>query len=214
MASEANSVNIKPVAAPRGYHHGDLRMSLIAAGMAALDAAPVEDLSLRALARAVGVSATAVYRHFPDKEALLGALALAALDRMGHDQQAAADAIPASAGPVQAFCATGAAYVRFAIAHPQAFRLIWKAVPPGDVLAGPVDAAHLAMQGLRRSVAAVLPDDASPEQQRDLALRAWGLVHGLAMLILDGQVRADDATIDRVVGGLMPAALPGAPGQG
>ncbi len=200
MTSNANSVNIKE----RDYHHGDLRAALLSAGMAALDAAPIESLSLRALAREAGVSATAVYRHFPDKDALLGALALAALDRMGRDQQAAADAVPASAGAETAFCATGAAYVRFAIQHPELFRLIWRTAPAGDVLSGPIESAEVAMQCLRRSVAAVLPADASSEQQRDLALRCWALVHGLAMLVLEGQVQMDDADIDRVIGGMIP----------
>jgi AcrR family transcriptional regulator len=200
MTSNANSVNIKE----RDYHHGDLRAALLSAGMAALDVAPVEALSLRALAREAGVSATAVYRHFPDKDALLAALALAALDRMGRDQQAAADAVPASAGPEAAFCATGAAYVRFAIQHPALFRLIWRTAPAGDVLSGPIESAEVAMQCLRRSVAAVLPTGASPQQQRDLALRCWALVHGLAMLVLEGQVQMDDADIDRVIGGMIP----------
>ena len=200
MASNANSVNIKE----RDYHHGDLRAALLSAGMAALDAAPMESLSLRALAREAGVSATAVYRHFPDKDALLAALALAALDRMGRDQQAAADAVPASAGAAAAFCATGAAYVRFAIQHPELFRLICRTAPAGDVLSGPIESAEVAMQCLRRSVAAVLPADASPQQQRDLALRCWALVHGLAMLVLEGQVQIDDADINRVIAGMVP----------
>ena len=200
MASNANSVNIKE----RDYHHGDLRAALLSAGMAALDAAPMESLSLRALAREAGVSATAVYRHFPDKDALLAALALAALDRMGRDQQAAADAVPASAWAEAAFCATGAAYVRFAIQHPELFRLIWRTAPAGDVLSGPIESAQVAMQCLRRSVAAVLPADATPQQQRDLALRCWALVHGLAMLVLEGQVQLHDADIGRVIAGMVP----------
>ena len=62
-------------AAPRPYHHGNLRAALIEAGMALLAARALDDLSLREVARAVGVSATAVYRHFPDKGALMAALA-------------------------------------------------------------------------------------------------------------------------------------------
>lgn len=200
MPSNDNSVNMEE----RDYHHGDLRAALLGAGMAALDVGPMESLSLRAMAREVGVSATAVYRHFPDKDALLAALALAALDRMGRDQQAAADAVPPSAGAEAAFCATGAAYVRFAIQHPELFRLIWRTAPASDVLSAPIESAEIAMQCLRRSVAAVLPADASPQQQRDLALRCWALVHGLAMLVLEGQVQIDDADIDRLIAGMVP----------
>ena len=198
MTGNANSVNIKE----RDYHHGDLRAALMAAGMAALEDAPADSLSLRALAREAGVSATAVYRHFPDKDALLAALALASLDRMGAAQAAAmADA---GAGALAAFCASGAAYVRFAIDHPNQFRLIWQMAPAADVLAAPLEQSHPAMQGLRRSVDAVLPTDASGEERRATALRCWGLVHGLAMLALDRQVSLDDAMIEQVIEGLMP----------
>lgn len=198
MASNGNSVNIKD----RDYHHGDLRAALMAAGMAALDQAPADSLSLRALAREAGVSATAVYRHFPDKDALLGALALAGLDRMGEAQAAAMAG--AGQGALAAFCASGAAYVRFAMDHPNQFRLIWRMAPETDVLGAPLEQSHPAMQGLRRSVDAVLPSDASAEERRATALRCWGLVHGLAMLALDRQVTLDDAMIERVIEGLMP----------
>lgn len=195
MPSNANSVNIKE----RDYHHGDLRAALLSAGMAALDAAPIEALSLRALAREAGVSATAVYRHFPDKDALLGALALVALDRLGERQRSAAERAK-DAGAKAAFGATGAAYVRFAIAHPAMFRLLWRR-PVGDLLSVPAVQMHPAMQALRDGIAALLPPDASEEDRRAAALHSWGLVHGLAMLALDGQVSLDDATIDRVIAG-------------
>jgi hypothetical protein len=61
----------------RTYHHGDLRNALIDAGLAALEVHDASELSLRALARDLGVSANAVYRHFADKNALLAALAAA-----------------------------------------------------------------------------------------------------------------------------------------
>ena len=85
MASKDNSVNIKSGAAKaaRAYHHGDLRAAVIAAGLDRLAEGDGAELGLRALARDVGVSATALYRHFPDKEALLDALADEGLRRLG-----------------------------------------------------------------------------------------------------------------------------------
>ena len=76
---------------PEAYHHGNLRDALLAAGLAALEGAEGKAPSLRELARVVGVSATAVYRHFPDKQALDAALARAGLDLLGKEQAAAAE---------------------------------------------------------------------------------------------------------------------------
>ena len=72
MAKNGNSVNIE--SSGERYHHGDLRRALIKKGMERLRKGAVDELSLREIARSVGVSATAVYRHFPDKAALLSAL--------------------------------------------------------------------------------------------------------------------------------------------
>ena len=86
MASKDNSVNIKSDGAKAvgAYHHGDLRAAVIAAGLKRLgEGDDGAELGLRALARDVGVSATALYRHFPDKEALLDALADEGLRRLG-----------------------------------------------------------------------------------------------------------------------------------
>ncbi|WP_163484857.1 helix-turn-helix domain-containing protein, partial [Escherichia coli] len=58
----------------KAYHHGDLRVAALEAGLKLLETRTADDLGLREIARAVGVSATALYRHFPDKKALMTAL--------------------------------------------------------------------------------------------------------------------------------------------
>ena len=236
MTSNDNSVNIEfagqdagPIAgvaagcgagaqARSSYHHGDLHSSLIRAGLAALDGASVDDLSLRALARSAGVSATAVYRHFPDKDALLAAMALAALDVMGDMLHAAGEQAArvagADDGAMVALNAQGTAYVRFAIAHPQWFRLIWQMIPPGDMLDEAPEDAHPSLSGLQQAVAAVLPPDADGDTRRATALHCWAVVHGLAMLVLDKQVVVDDAMIERVIGGTMPNDMPNGMAKG
>ncbi|MEY4239924.1 MAG: hypothetical protein RL339_2525 [Pseudomonadota bacterium] len=175
----------------RAYHHGDLRTALVAAGLKALETTPVEDLSLRALAREVGVSPTAVYRHFPDKQALLGALAAEGIEQLGQYQQAAA---AAAEGNSDAFGATGRAYVRWALANPALFRLVFgQCRDVGPSIFGDNLAARLLQD---KALRAVRGDEAGAQQ---LMVQAWAVVHGLAMLMLDGQLPQDDALIDRVI---------------
>jgi AcrR family transcriptional regulator len=176
--------------AARSYHHGDLRAALVEAGLKALETAPIEELSLRALAREVGVSATAVYRHFPDKKALLGALADTGLEQLGQYQLSAAK----DSGPERAFGATGRAYVRWALANPALFRLIFSRVEPlGETVFGQSLAARLLQEAARDA------SGGNEDRTRQLIVQAWSLVHGLAMLMLDGQLPHDDAMIDRVI---------------
>ena len=174
----------------RAYHHGDLRTALVEAGLVALETTQIGDLSLRQLARDVGVSATAVYRHFPDKKALLAAMANAGIELLGRFQK---DAAAAARGSTGAFAATGRAYVRFALAHPALFRLIFTHIDPlGETVFG----QSLAARMLQDHAAAATAD---PAEARRLVVQAWAVVHGLAMLMLDGQLPRDDALIDQVI---------------
>jgi len=176
----------------KAYHHGDLRAALVDAGLSLLETRTADDLSLREVARAVGVSATAVYRHFPDKGALMAALASAGLARLASAQHAASDA---AGGGAAGFSATGSAYVRFALANPALFRLIF--ANPQAVPLHPEGADGDAMAFLRANAAALAAGKGGDAQL--IALQAWAMVHGLAMLMLDGQVPVDDALIDRVI---------------
>lgn len=184
--------------AKSAYHHGDLRAALIAEGLRLLAARDVEDLSLREVARGVGVSATAVYRHFPDKAALMAALAAQGLDMLSQVQHAAYDA---AGGGVAGFNATGAAYVRFALLHTALFRLIF-ANPPTGKIVELADSPDNAMRFLMENAARLAPPGMEP---RIFALQSWSVAHGLAMLIIDGQLHVDDKTIDAVIDAHMMA---------
>jgi len=184
--------------AKTSYHHGDLRAALIAEGLRLLAARDAEDLSLREVARGVGVSATAVYRHFPDKAALMAALAAQGLDMLSQVQHAAYDA---AGGGVAGFNATGAAYVRFALLHTALFRLIF-ANPATDKRVELADAPDNAMRFLMENAARLAPPGMEP---RIFALQSWSVAHGLAMLIIDGQLHVDDKTIDAVIDAHMMA---------
>lgn len=179
----------------RKYHHGDLRSALVAEGLRLIETRTAEEISLREVARNAGVSATAVYRHFPDKRALMQALAEEGLARLYAAQAEAAAAAPKGG----AFEATGRAYVRFALAQPGLFRATFAypdafAQPPEDAASALLRANALTLAG---------GDDA---EARLIGLRAWSIAHGLAMLMLDGRVPADEALIDAAICG--PALFP------
>lgn len=183
----------------RAYHHGDLRSALVEAGLKALESTDPGELSLRQLAREVGVSATAVYRHFPDKRALLGALADTGVTMLFEEQKAASDA---AGGGKLGFAATGRAYVRFAIAHPGLFRLIFT---HAELAGGPELDDNPAGRLLRANSEALGGGD--PQAARAIMVRAWAVAHGLSMLILDGHLPADDALIDAAMPSRDPCQL-------
>ena len=175
-------------ATTRNYHHGDLRAALIAAGLQHLESGGESDISLRQLAREVGVSATAVYRHFPDKRAMLAALAAEGFALLGRAQRAASEA---AGGGADGFGATGRAYVRFALANPALFRLTFTHAGIGTANGLGNDEAAQLLQAYARQFAG----DKAPA----LALQAWSVAHGLAMLMLDGRLPPDPALIDQVI---------------
>lgn len=148
------------------------------------------NVSLRELARTVGVTPAAVYRHFPNKGALLAALAGEGLALLGEEQLAACrEAGSGMAG----FVATGRAYVRFALAHPALFRLMFA---HGE----PVLPSHKSDPASRllHDLTAELTGGEGPAAER-LALQAWSLAHGIALLMLDRRLPADAALIDQLI---------------
>lgn len=183
------------------YHHGDLRGAALDAGLRLLDARTANDLGLREVAREIGVSAAALYRHFPDKNALLAALAREGLERLGSEQQRA---MAVAGGGIAGFMARGLAYVHFAVDHPAIFRLIYNSAQGTDVLEDPIGNVSSAMRGLRQDIERLLPATMSSAQRKAAALHAWALVHGVAMLILDGQIAPDWRLIEQVLAGVEP----------
>nr|MBA3541734.1 TetR/AcrR family transcriptional regulator [Deltaproteobacteria bacterium] len=107
---------------PRRYHHGNLRETLVKVALRAIAEDGLEGFTLREVARRAGVSAPAVYRHFADKDDLLVAVASECAERLAAVMVEAVERAPAH--PLERFRATGIAYVRFAVAHPEHFRAI------------------------------------------------------------------------------------------
>ena len=167
-------------ATPRsGYHHGDLRAALLAAAMGMLERG--DPFSIRAVAREAGVSPTAPYRHFPDREALESALAAQGLRDMKADLTREGE-LPRN---VDELADLGVAYVEFALRRPALFRLMFgnECDHESDER---VRAAAEVHELLASAIVGVFPD-ADPI---DLALGGWGLVHGLAYLYLDRKLNS------------------------
>ncbi len=159
------------------YHHGDLRRALLEAGLRVLEAEGAERLGLRELARQLGVSPTAPYRHFDSLLALLEALAVS-----GFQQFAKAMTQAIQAEPEDTLRAMGRAYVAFALEHPNLFRLMFSPTIKRDGRPNVRMAADAAFASLK-----AVTQTGGPEG-RFAALSAWSKVHGLAVLLLDGQI--------------------------
>ena len=177
------------------YHHGDLKRALIEAALALLAREGKGALGLREVARAVGVSPSAPYRHFKNREALLAAVAREGFLQFDEALQQAAAGLPEA----EHLNAMGRAYVRFALDHPALFRLM-ASMPPHDDLFD-LDAPEDDEAGklLRAYAFKIAGEGASVATARTIAMRAWALVHGLAVLMLQGYVPRDEALIDAVV---------------
>ena len=185
------------------YHHGDLRAAAIGAGLELLRGEAGSVPALREVARAVGVTPTAIYRHFPDKDAFLTALATEGFAQLAHAQLAAQRR---GGDGLAGFRASGRAYVDFALAQPALFRLMFTHAPPNA--ATPPAEADDAMALLRRNVTAIAGEGVSAATITALCVHAWALVHGLSVLLLDGQLPRDDRLIDAAIDPvlLIPAA--------
>jgi AcrR family transcriptional regulator len=162
------------------YHHGDLRTALLAVADQLIDEAEAGAISLREVARRAGVSAPATYRHFRDKEALLAALATKGFDDFRAELTAAV------AGAADPLAAMGQAYVRFAVARPGRFRLMYGPAIAERARYPDLQAAWMAASdGMR---AALMPTSAAAPDAALTSLKLWCMVHGLSQLILDGML--------------------------
>jgi AcrR family transcriptional regulator len=147
-------------------------------------------LSLRELARRLGVSHAAPYRHFSDKDALLVAIATDGFERLTAALEAAA--AQREGAPLDRLVEIGWAYVHFALSHPQYFRVMFGKPLSGQVmLPASAAAGRRAFDVLLRAISA---GQAAGEMEAgnvwELATAAWAQVHGLATLLLDHRLAA------------------------
>lgn len=177
------------------YHHGDLRNALLTEALALIGTHGPEALTLRQLARALGVDHTAVYRHFSDKGALLSELSDTGFALLAERMRGAL--VSTDDDPVGRVRSLAVAYVSFAIDHASHFRVMLgprSGQSPRDVL------------GQRRpnEAFALLRDAIDDGQRRGLlvgddpvsaAVTVWTIGHGYAALVLTRRVRVQDMAV-------------------
>lgn len=198
-----------PVRASRPYHHGNLRSALLDCAEQALsDEGDPRELSLRELARRVGVSHAAPRRHFADKQALLDALAEEGFERLGRELR---DALDAAGGAFDAQLRGFArAYVRFATRHGALLELMFagKHRPGADALREAADRAFAAPRELIQRAQAT--GEVVPGDLERVATVILAASQGLASLVNSGmhdEADLDDVVadaVDRIILGLRP----------
>lgn len=195
----------------KAYHHGNLRAALIDQAIEQLRETPAEQLSLRALARALGVSQTAPYRHFSDKEGLLVAIATRGYHALLQDLEAACeDAGDEASNQLQL---VARAYVSFAERQDQLFKLMFgPMVQPG--------AEYPELRDVSRATLSLVQQILKHGMQRGefdtqdvvyLANAAWAGIHGVATLRIDAPalfrrhidlLRQIDISVEAFIGGI------------
>jgi AcrR family transcriptional regulator len=164
-----------------GYHHGDLRTALIDAGLALTRTGGPEALTIREATRRVGVSPNAAYRHFADREALLGAVASAIQHRMAAQMQGSSR----RRGAGDQLRAVGMGYIKFALDEPGWFTVaFFGAVDPDETAGAP---PYLALVDALDAMMAA--GTLAPERRDGAEWPCWSAVHGFAELALQGPLR-------------------------
>ena len=171
------------------YHHGDLRRALLDEALHTIQTHGVEQLTLRTVGERLGVSRSALYRHFADKQSLLATVGKEGFRLL---RQAIADDWERNGRGRLGFQAMGKAYVQFAVGHPSHYRVMFggfieSAAKDDDFVAE----AKAAFQVL---VEALVEQQKAGNIRRDdpvmMGRFVWALFHGLAMLFIDGQLPA------------------------
>ena len=178
-----------PAAASAPYHHGALRDALLEAAERVLERDGLSGLTLRAVAREAGVSHAAPTHHFGDLTGLVSELAAIGFRRFNAAMAAAGASATA---PLEKAMARARAYVAYAQAHPGMYGLMFRTERLDMSRPSLCEAANASFAGLAGAIGDSRQEQISEQalslaQAADIA-RAWSLVHGFTMLLLDGRL--------------------------
>jgi AcrR family transcriptional regulator len=168
------------------YHHGNLREELVSQGLAILESEGLGALTMREIARRLGVTQTAPLHHFPSKTALLAAIAAHGF-RLLFDHRMGA--LKDRRTPDERLMAVLMAYVEFALAHPALYQLMHgQEIPDKTQFPELHEAATRSYSLLETAVADyLLEHEGSMERSRDATLGAWTVCQGLATVLANPQ---------------------------
>jgi len=193
------------------YYDGDLRRDLIDTALELIAREGPSAVSLRLLARRLGVSHAAPANHFPDKAALFTAIAIEGFKLLAAAIEDAVQQLGPDATASQRLAATGRAYTSFAVGHRAHFEVMWQRDllhQDDSELAAAGDATFaLLLGGVHDAQAEGWATSADPHT---VAYLAWSVVHGLAALWLGGSLQRAQRPFDEIageVGALLGSAL-------
>jgi AcrR family transcriptional regulator len=171
------------------YHHGALREALLKAAESVLERDGLAGLTLRAVAREAGVSHAAPTHHFGDLTGLVSELAAVGFRQFNAAMASACDA---ATTPLQRALARPKAYVAYAQAHPGMYGIMFRTERLDYSRPSLHEAAEASFAGLANAIGAMRQEQISRDtmtlDQAAAIARAWSMVHGFTMLLLDGRL--------------------------
>ena len=172
----------------KNYHHGDLKNALIKAGVEILSKQGIEGLSLRKVAQRAGVSHSAPYAHFPDKQSLIAAISTEGFNQLYTELDAAILANPKN--PKKQLQQGARAYVQFALNNTDTFNIMFSGVLEKEKdYPAFVDISSKTFQRVVDVVRACQEAGVLRATTAEMmAVAVWGQVHGIISLALEGQI--------------------------
>jgi AcrR family transcriptional regulator len=218
-ARKRSAPRIAAASEPMPYHHGALHQALLEAAERVLERDGLAGLTLRAVAREAGVSHAAPTHHFGDLSGLLSELAAIGFRQFNVAMTAAG---AANASPMDKALARAKAYVAYAQAHPGMYGLMFRTERLDMSRPALREAASASFAELAGAIGASRHEQISEQalslDQGAAIARAWSLVHGFTMLLLDGRLAdilrrmPDGADAETLLGAMLKASVTRPPG--